>query len=32
MKLLKSIRKNSLNEGKNTKYLKYAIGEIDLRH
>lgn len=30
IKLFKNIRKNLLNEGKNSKYLKYAIGEIIL--
>ena len=30
IKLFRNIRKNLLNEGKTTKYLKYAIGEIVL--
>jgi hypothetical protein len=30
LKLFRHIRKNLLNEGKNTKYFKYAIGEIVL--
>ena len=30
IKLFRHIRKNLLNEGKNTKYFKYAIGEIVL--
>jgi hypothetical protein len=30
IKLLRNIRKNLLNEGKTTKYFKYAIGEIFL--
>jgi hypothetical protein len=30
IKLFRNIRKNLLNEGKNTKYFKYAIGEIIL--
>lgn len=30
IKLFRNIRKNLLNEGKTTKYLKYAIGEIIL--
>ncbi|MGB3608100.1 MAG: DUF6090 family protein [Psychroserpens sp.] len=30
IKLFRNIRKNSLNEGKTTKYFKYAIGEIIL--
>tara|TARA_R110001592_G_scaffold173671_2_gene412382 strand:- start:255 stop:413 length:159 start_codon:yes stop_codon:yes gene_type:complete len=29
-KLFRNIRNNCLNEGNNTKYLKYAIGEIVL--
>ena len=29
-KLFRNIRNNYLNEGNNTKYLKYAIGEIVL--
>jgi hypothetical protein len=30
IKLFRNIRKNLLNEGKTTKYFKYAIGEIIL--
>ncbi|WP_334114094.1 hypothetical protein [Paucihalobacter sp.] len=30
IKLFRNIRKNLLNEGKTTKYFKYAIGEIVL--
>ncbi|WP_258455193.1 hypothetical protein [Aequorivita sp. CIP111184] len=30
IKLFRNTRKNLLNEGKTTKYLKYAIGEIIL--
>jgi len=30
IKLFRNIRKNLLNEGKTSKYLKYAIGEIVL--
>ncbi len=30
IKLFRNIRQNLLNEGKTTKYFKYAIGEIIL--